>query len=131
MPFLSYCFGISSDMQQKEGEDEEQPNRSAKNKKPALIVASEHNFEQLTQIGVEFMVSFIFNGDLKWLSEEHSKHFVHVDLNRTYMIKYTLNENAFWMNLLKYFFNFYVTKSNIINDGCLFSLEIFHFAILF
>ena len=120
MPFLSYCFGISSDMQQKEDEDDEQPNRTAnaKSKKPALIVASEHNYEQLTRIGVEFMVSFIFNGDLKWLSEEHSKQLAHIDLNRTYMVKYTLNEHPFWMNLLKYFFNFYVTKSNIISDGC-------------
>ena len=37
----------------------------------------EHNFQSLTQVGFEMLVSILFNGDLSWLSDNLKKKFKH------------------------------------------------------
>jgi hypothetical protein len=35
----------------------------------------EHNFQSLTQVGFEMLVSILFNGDLSWLNDNLKKKF--------------------------------------------------------
>lgn len=110
-PFFNYCFGLSGESAiQGEEDDEEKLKRFLSTKLEPL-----HHLKSLSFIGFEMLLMLIFNADFK-RKENFKAKFAHVDFNVNYDIKETLEEDKFWLCLMKLFFDLYLPdKANSTN----------------